>query len=139
MDRHGGINERLASVPLFAELDRKHLQEISSLTTEVEVAAGKELIHEGEIGHEFIIVLEGEAEVRVGDQVIARRGPGEYFGEIALISNRRRTASVTAVTPMRLEVIARPEFQTMLHDNPAIARELLAIAADRLADSEPGH
>jgi len=139
MDRHGRINERLAAVPLFAALDKKHLQEISSLMTEAEVDAGKELIHEGEVGHEFIVVLEGEAEVRVGDQVIARRGPGEYFGEIALMSNLRRTATVTAVTPMRLEVIARREFQTMLHENPAIARELLTIAADRLADVEQIH
>jgi CRP-like cAMP-binding protein len=136
MDRHGGINERLAAVPLFADLDRKHLQQIASLVTEVDVPAGKQLIREGDLGHEFLIVLAGEAEVRIGDEVVARRGPGEFFGEIALLSNRPRTATVTAITPMTLEVIGRREFQTMLHDNPEIATELLAIAADRLSDHD---
>ncbi|MBM3659499.1 MAG: cyclic nucleotide-binding domain-containing protein [Actinobacteria bacterium] len=139
MTPHGSINERLAGVPLFAALDRKHLQQLASLVTEVDVAAGRELIHEGEVGHEFFIVVDGEAEVRIGDRVVARRGPGEYFGEIALLSNRPRTATVTALTAMRLQVISRREFQTMLYENPAIATELLAIAADRVADSEAVH
>ena len=72
----------------------------------------------------------------VGGTVVATRGPGDYFGEIALISNRPRTATVTALTPMKIEVIGRREFQTMLHDNPTIATELLGIAADRLAEND---
>ena len=136
MDRHGWIDERLANVPLFANLDKKHLRQISSLATPIDVAEGKSLTREGDIGHEFIIVLEGEAEVRVGDEVVATRGPGDYFGEIALIANRPRTATVTAKTPMKLEVIGRREFQTMLHDNPGIATELLGVTADRLHDIE---
>jgi len=136
MDRHGWIDEQLAKVPLFAGLDKKHLKQISSLVTQIEVNEGKELTREGEHGNEFIIILEGEAEVKIGDRVVARRGPGDYFGEIALISNRPRTATVTALTPMKIEVIGRREFQTMLHDNPTIATELLSIAADRLAQIE---
>jgi CRP-like cAMP-binding protein len=134
MDRHGWIDERLASVPLFANLDKKHLRQISSLATPIDVAEGKALTREGDIGHEFIIVLEGEAEVKVGEEVVATRGPGDYFGEIALIANRPRTATVVAKTPMKLEVIGRREFQTMLHDNPGIATELLGVTADRLSE-----
>jgi CRP-like cAMP-binding protein len=139
MDRHGWIDEQLAKVPLFAGLDKKHLQQISSLVTQIEVKEGKTLTREGEHGNEFIIILEGTAEVKVGDNVVATRGPGDYFGEIALIANRPRTATVTATTPMRIEVIGRREFQTMLHDNPGIATELLGIAADRLAENDGQH
>ena len=136
MDRHGWIDERLAKVPLFANLDKKHLQHISSLVTQIDVKQGKTLTREGEHGNEFIIILEGKAEVKVGDDVVATRGPGDYFGEIALISNQPRTATVTATTPMKIEVIGRREFQTMLHDNPGIATELLGIAADRIAEND---
>jgi len=136
MDRHKWVDEQLGKIPLFADLDKKHLAEISSLVTQIEVKQGKDLTREGEHGNEFIIILEGEAEVKVGGAVVATRGPGDYFGEIALISNRPRTATVTATTPMKLEVIGRREFQTMLHDNPTIATELLGIAADRLAEND---
>jgi len=136
MDRHGWIDENIARVPLFAGLDKKHLRQISSLATQIDVNEGRVLTKEGEHGNEFIIIVDGEAEVRVGDTVVATRGPGDYFGEIALVANRPRTATVTAKTPMRLEVIGRREFQTMLHDNPTIATELLGVAADRLAENE---
>ncbi len=139
MDRHGYVDERLAKVPLFAGLDKKHLQQVSSLVTQIDVKEGKDLTREGEHGNEFIIVLEGEAEVSVGGSVVATRGPGDYFGEIALIANRPRTATVTAKTAMKIEVIGRREFQTMLHDNPGIATELLGIAADRLAENDAEH
>ena len=139
MDRHGFVDERLAKVPLFAGLDKKHLQQVSSLVTQIDVREGKDLTREGEHGNEFIIVLEGEAEVKVGGNVVATRGPGDYFGEIALIANRPRTATVTAKTPMKIEVIGRREFQTMLHDNPGIATELLGIAADRLSENDEAH
>jgi CRP/FNR family cyclic AMP-dependent transcriptional regulator len=139
MDRHGYVDERLAKVPLFAGLDKKHLQQVSSLVTQIDVNEGKDLTREGEHGNEFIIVLEGEAEVKVGGNVVATRGPGDYFGEIALIANRPRTATVTAKTPMKIEVIGRREFQTMLHDNPGIATELLGIAADRLSENDEEH
>ena len=136
MDRHGWIDEQLGKVPLFASLDKKHLKQISGLVTQIDVSEGKDLTREGEHGNEFIIILEGTAEVKVGGKVVATRGPGDYFGEIALISNRPRTATVTATSPMKIEVIGRREFQTMLHDNPGVATELLAIAADRLAENE---
>jgi CRP-like cAMP-binding protein len=136
MDRHGWIDEQLGKVPLFAGLDKKHLKQISGLMTQIDVAAGKDLTREGAHGSEFVIILEGEAEVKVDGKVVATRGPGDYFGEIALIANRPRTATVTAITPMRIEVIGRREFQTLLNENPGIATELLGATADRLADND---
>ena len=134
MDRKGWVDEQLAKVPLFATLDKKHLQAISSLATQLDVKSGKELTREGEPGNEFVIVLEGEAEVRIGGKVVAQRGPGDYLGEIALIANRPRTATVVATPELTIEVIDRREFQTMLIDNPSIATELLGVAADRLGE-----
>ena len=99
MDRHAYIDERLAQIPLFQGLSKKELRNLSSLATRLEEPAGKVLTKEGQQGYEFIIVLEGEVEVRQHGEVIAKRGAGDYFGEIALLDNRPRTATVVAVTP----------------------------------------
>jgi CRP-like cAMP-binding protein len=136
VDRKVWIDERLAEVPLFKGLPKKHLREISTLAMEINGKEGMVLTREGEIGHEFIIVLEGEVEVREGDTVIATRGPGDYIGEIALIDNRPRTATVVAKTPVVLEVIGRREFKTLLHDVPEINEHVLATMAQRLAEHE---
>ena len=135
-DRHGWIDERLAEVPLFKGLSKKHLREVSSLATQIKGEAGKVLTREGEQGNEFIIVLDGEVEVREGDQVIATRGAGDYIGEIALLDNRPRTATVVATTPVTLEVIGRREFKTLLNDVPEINEQVLATMAQRLAEHD---
>ena len=105
-------HDHLRKVPLFANLDKKHLRQISSLATPIDVPEGKALTKEGDICHEFIIVLEGEVEVRKGNTVITTRGPGTYIGEIALLDNRPRTATVVAKTPVRIEVINCPSSST---------------------------
>ena len=96
MDRHAYIDERLAQIPLFKDLSKKDLRRISGLATRLEEPAGKVLTKEGQQGYEFIIVLEGEVEVRQHGEVIAKRGAGDYFGEIALLDNRPRTATIVA-------------------------------------------
>jgi CRP/FNR family transcriptional regulator, cyclic AMP receptor protein len=133
-DRHGWIDERLAEVPLFKGLSKKQLRQISSLAMRIDGEPGKVLTKEGEIGYEFIVVLEGEVEVREGDKVIAKRGPGDYFGEIALLDKRPRTATVVATTPVVIEVIPRREFVTLLKDVPEINEHVLATMAERLAE-----
>ena len=134
MDRHGYVDSRLAQVPLFASLGKKQLRLISNLATEIDVGDGRVLTREGEQGNEFIVILDGEAQVLVDGDVVATLGAGDFFGEIALMANRPRTATVVAKTPMRLEVVHRREFQMLLRDNPEIACELLGVATDRLAD-----
>jgi CRP/FNR family cyclic AMP-dependent transcriptional regulator len=134
MDRHAYIDERLAQIPLFAGLSKKDLQRISGLATRLEEPAGKVLTKEGQQGYEFIIVLEGEVEVRQGGQVIAKRGAGDYFGEIALLDNRPRTATVVATTPVVIEVIERREFLGLVAEVPEIGQAIMATMAQRLSE-----
>jgi CRP/FNR family transcriptional regulator, cyclic AMP receptor protein len=134
MDRHAWIDEQLAVVPLFEGLSKKQLRRISSLMTRLDQPAGKVLTTEGQQGYEFFIVLEGEVEVRQGDQVVATRGPGEYVGEIALLDKRPRTATVVATTPVSVEVLSRREFMSLLAQAPELSEQILATVAQRLAD-----
>src|SRR5688572_13996721 len=126
--------ECLAKVPLFKDLSKKHLQQVAQLATRLDLPAGKELIREGEPGHEFVVVLDGEVDVRRDDKVIATRGPGDFVGEIALLADRPRTATVVAKTPVAVEVIGRRDFLTMLDNEPDIAAQLESAMAYRLAE-----
>jgi CRP/FNR family transcriptional regulator, cyclic AMP receptor protein len=137
MDRHAWIDEQLVAVPLFVGLSKKQLRRISSLMTRIDRPAGQVLTTEGQPGFEFFIVLEGEVEVRQGDRVIARRGPGEYVGEIALLDRRPRTATAVATTPVSVEVLSRREFMSLLAEAPELSEQILATMAQRLADLEP--
>lgn len=133
---HGKTEEWLAKVPLFNGLSKKQLRAVSSLATRLDEPAGTQLTKEGHVGNEFIIVLEGEIEVRRGDEVVATRGPGSYVGEIALLDNRPRTATVVAKTPVVIEVIGRREFRTLLADAPELQQEIMSTMAQRLAELE---
>jgi CRP-like cAMP-binding protein len=133
MDRHAWIDERLRQVPIFEGLSKKQLRQISGLMTRIDQPAGTILIEEGRIGNEFFIVLEGKVEVRHGDQVIATPGPGEFFGEIALLDNRPRTATVTVKEPVVVEVLNRREFASLLAQAPELSQEIMATMARRLA------
>jgi CRP/FNR family cyclic AMP-dependent transcriptional regulator len=126
----------LAKVPLFKNLSKKHLQRVSSLATRIDGAPGRVLAREGEIGREFLVVLEGEVEIRRGDEVVATRGPGDYIGEIALIDHRPRTATVVAKTPVVIDVIDLRGFNSMLSDEPEIAEAIKTTAKQRLAELE---
>jgi CRP/FNR family cyclic AMP-dependent transcriptional regulator len=134
MERQDRIDEQLAKVPLFQGLSKKELRLISQLATYLEAPAGTNLTQEGKVGHEFIIVLEGEVEIRQGDRVVATRGSGSYVGEIALIDHRPRTATVIAKTPVSIEVIGQREFAGLLAEVPELSQQLLAAVARRLAD-----
>jgi len=129
-------DERLAQVPLFAGLSKKDLKKVSSLATRLDLPAGKELTHQGSTGNEFVIVLDGDVDVVIDGKVIASRGPGDFFGEIALLDDRPRVATVIARTPVTVEVIGRPEFRALIHDQPEIAQQLLAAMAQRLAEDD---
>jgi CRP/FNR family transcriptional regulator, cyclic AMP receptor protein len=127
-------DECLAQVPLFKGLSKKHLKRIAQLATPLDLPAGKALTKEGEIGHEFVVVLEGEVEIKHGDDVVATRGAGDFVGEIALLSDRPRTATVVAKTPVSIEVIGRRDFMTMLDEEPDVKAELESAMAERLAE-----
>ena len=106
---------------------------MSGLATRLDLAAGKELTKQGEIGNEFVIVLDGEVDVLIDGKVVATRVSGDYFGEIALLSERPRTATVVAKTAVSIEVIGRREFRALVKDQPGIETQLQAAMAERLA------
>ena len=127
-------DQLLSRVPLFSGLSKKDLQDISRLTTRLNLPAGHELMHQGGLGREFVIVLEGTVDVVIDGEVVAQCGPGEFFGEIALLEGRPRNASVVAKDDVVVDVIGRGEFSSLLNDRPEIDKKVRAAMAQRLAD-----
>jgi CRP-like cAMP-binding protein len=132
--QHHPQREALQRVPLFAALDRHELETVERISSEIEAREGEELIAENEAGRRFFILLEGEAEVRRGGEVINRMGPGDFFGEIALLSDRPTTASVATRTPARLVTISPPDFRRLLEEMPLLQMRVIQALADRLPD-----
>jgi CRP/FNR family cyclic AMP-dependent transcriptional regulator len=124
--------ERLKSVTFFSRLDRDQLARVARSVDEVDVPAGKELTREGDIGHEFFVIEDGSASVQQNGQEISVMGPGDFFGEIALLESPRRTATVVATTPMRLLVMHSRDFKAMEHDMPAVAERVRAAIYARM-------
>ena len=124
----------LGKVPLFRDLDEKHLERISQLATRLDLPEGKELTHEGAAGHEFVVVLKGEVEIRHLGEVVATAGPGDFIGEIALLADRPRTATAITKTPVVVEVIGRRDFLTMLDEEPEVAAKLETAMDERLKE-----
>ena len=133
MARQESTDERLARIPLFEGLSKKQLSQVSSLMTPLDFKAGKVLARQGEVGREFLILLEGQVEVARDGKIIAVRGPGDFIGEIALLDNRPRTATVTARTDVVVEVLNRGEFASLLAEAPELSAQVMATMARRLA------
>ena len=123
--------ERLRSVPLFGGCNEKELAFIASRTDEVDLPAGKVLTEKGKSGGDFFIILQGQAEVDA-DRGKRTLGPGDFFGEIALIDNGPRTATVKATTAMRCLVLGNEQFRDVLHQNGEIAVKILRAVTERL-------
>jgi CRP-like cAMP-binding protein len=122
----------LGKVPLFAGLSKRHLQQVARIADEIDLREGKELISEGYSGREFFILLDGSAEVRRKGRKVNIMSPGDFFGEIALLSDRLTTASVTTTEPSRVLVITRASFKGLLRDEPAVQLKVLQALADRV-------
>lgn len=116
----------LAGVPFLAGLDRKHLERLARDFSERTFAAGSVAVREGdERGIGFFVVVEGQGTVTVGDMQVATVGPGDYFGEVALISDRVRTATVTATTDLRCLVMTMWDFRAFVQGDAEVAWKLL--------------
>ena len=136
--RHDVKLDRIRAVPLFADTDRKHLEGIAQLCTEVSARAGDVLCRQGEPGAEFFVLLDGSVTVTSRGRELATLGPGDFFGELALLDGMARNATVTAATDLQLLVLTRQEFSTLVHDDPQVAvRMLPAIGARLRGASEP--
>jgi CRP-like cAMP-binding protein len=126
--------DALARAPLFQGLSKKDLVALAKVTEDMEVPAGKELCREGDLGHEFFVIVEGDVDITKGKRHLRTEGPGEFFGEIALLESTRRTATVTAKTPLRFFVLTRQSFSSLLHQQPQIERKILVELARRVLD-----
>jgi CRP/FNR family transcriptional regulator, cyclic AMP receptor protein len=122
----------LARVPLFAGLSERSLQDVAGLVDEVDVAAGRVLMTQGETGGEFFIIVDGSVRVDQDGAELATLGPGEFLGEIALIDAGPRTATATALTACRLLVLAHREFDSLIDAHAGIRAAILAAMVQRV-------
>jgi CRP-like cAMP-binding protein len=122
----------LAALELFKDCDERELVKVQSLMTKLEVAAGRVLTRVDDRGHEFFIISAGQAEVRRDDQLLARLGPGSFFGEMALLDGGVRTATVIAATPLEVYVLSEREFRKLLASSTTVANNMLRVMSRRL-------
>jgi CRP/FNR family transcriptional regulator, cyclic AMP receptor protein len=122
----------LAQVPLFSGCTKKELQAIAGATKEIDHKEGATLAKEGDRGIGFFLIVEGTARVVVGGRTRRRLGPGDFFGEIALLDEGPRSADVVAETPVRLIGLTAWAFRQLVAQNPSIAQKLLRVMAERL-------
>ena len=126
----------LADVVLFSGCNAKELAHIAALATELDVPEGKVLAREGSPGREFYVILEGKAGVEIGGKAVATLGPGDFFGEMALLDQGPRVATVKAETAMDVVVLDPREFVSLIEEHPAVARKVLKVMAGRLRSAE---
>ena len=115
----------LKNVPLFAGCSKSELQRIASLADELDLGDGATLIREGERGREFIVVASGTVRVTRNGKELRELGAGDFIGEIALVADVPRTATVTATSPVRLLVVTDRAFRGLLEQMPSIAKKVL--------------
>jgi CRP/FNR family transcriptional regulator, cyclic AMP receptor protein len=128
--------DMLAHVPLFSGCSKKELKTIAMLADEIDLRRGKVLTRQGAPGREFFVLLEGTVEVVRDGKRIATLGEGDFFGELALISNIPRTATVTAASPIRALVVVGRDFRRLLHEDASIAVKVLGAMAERMPPAE---
>jgi len=126
--------ELLKRVPLFESCSRRELDEISQVADEITLGEGTTLTKEGASGHEFVIIVEGAADVFRGNEKVNTLGSGDFLGEIALVSRLPRTATVKTTEPTRALVIAAPAFRSLLRRTPSMQWKVLEALAARLPD-----
>ena len=124
--------ELLKRVPLFAGCSKDELAQIALLADELDLPGERELTHEGSTGKEFVILVEGEGDVMRDGNLIASLGPGDFVGEIALVTGQPRTATVRTRGPSRVLVMGAQAFRTLMHDVPSIQAHVLTAVAARL-------
>jgi len=125
--------EELAAVPLFESLSIDELRAVASLTDVADQPAGTILVAEDEPGHALLVLLDGNASVTADGKQLATLGPGDFFGEIALLEDGRRTATVRAESPVRVLSMGGSDFRVFESDMPEAAERLRTTAAERLA------
>jgi CRP-like cAMP-binding protein len=124
--------ELLKRAPLFAGCSKKELDRVARVADEIDLSEGKVLTREGERGREFFVLIDGTADVHRNGRKINTMGSGDFFGEIALVSDRPRTATVTATSPVRALVVTDRSFRDLIRDTPSIQLKVMETLAERL-------
>jgi CRP/FNR family transcriptional regulator, cyclic AMP receptor protein len=132
-----GKVELIKKVPLFSKLKKKELEDVAHIADELDLPEGKVMAEEGDRGREFFVLLEGEADVTKGGTSINTMREGDFFGEIALVTEMPRTASVTATTDVRVLVITERDFGSLLKHSEEIGRGVAEALAERVAPELP--
>ena len=132
MPRRRDLADALHEVPLFARCSPRELRTIARFVETATLPAGTELVREGEAGDALFVILEGEAVVKTGDRELARVGPGDHVGEMALLDGEPRAADVVAATDVTIGVLGIRMFRTLVRELPDLAEQLLAGLASEL-------
>ena len=126
------VLDHLRAVPLFQGLSDRGLASVAELAAEVEFPDGAEITREGDAGDAFYVVISGHLDISQGGHSIARLGPGDFLGEIALIDGRARTATATALGPVAAVCIQRPAFLELLDAHGAVRLGVLMALTERI-------
>jgi CRP/FNR family transcriptional regulator, cyclic AMP receptor protein len=124
--------DALGRCSFFKGLSRGELRELAKVTEDLEVEEGKTLTREGASGSEFFVIIDGEASVTKDGADVRTLGPGDFFGEISLLEDRPRTATVTAKTPLRFFVLTRQNFRRLLERQPELEDKVVSALEERL-------
>jgi CRP/FNR family transcriptional regulator, cyclic AMP receptor protein len=123
----------LRHVPLFAGLSKRELAQLGAIADELDLPEGRVLIREGSRGYEFFALVEGRVKVAKKERRVSTLRDGDFFGEIALVTDVPRTSTVTAETPVRVLVMTKRDFERLLSEQPRIQQRVLQALAIRLA------
>ena len=134
MARRDAYIDHLTQVSLFSACSKDELRKLARRTTDIPVPEGHVLVKEGDRGLEFFVIVSGRAKVSRTGRKVGELGPGDFFGELALLIDSNRNATVTALTPMEAIVLSRREFEAALADAPRMTRKIMAGMARRLAE-----
>jgi CPA1 family monovalent cation:H+ antiporter len=126
--------ELLRGVPLFERLSKRELEAVAALADEVQLPEGRRLTEEGASGTEFVVIVDGAADVRRRGRKINALASGDFLGEIALVTGSPRTATVTTTAPTTVLVITARGFRTLLRTTPSVQLKVLEALAARLPD-----
>jgi CRP/FNR family transcriptional regulator, cyclic AMP receptor protein len=132
MLRRNAKVDLIKAVPLFAECSKKELNEVAGIADEIDLSEGKELTTQGRPGREFFVLVEGNADVKKSNRRVNQLGPGDFFGEISLVKQTPRTATVVATSPVRALVITDRSFRSLMEHQPQIQGKVMSALAARL-------
>jgi CRP-like cAMP-binding protein len=126
----------IGNVWLFERCSQRELDVLQSAATALQVPAGRVLAEQGELGREFVVIVDGKASVTRDGTEIAVLGGGSFFGEMSLLDGRPRSATVTTLEPTQILVLTSGGFRNVVNTMPSVDRKMLAVLAERLRDIE---